>query len=362
MPVLVRESERKPRPGSLPHGSGNSRRSAAGTEAGTATGIARCFRATAASSAAGFPPGACPARPARLQYGMSFLDTPYHIEREDADLYVEQVGPTNAPAVYFLHSGPGYNSFSFRDLFGDELEGFRMIYADQRGAGRSYASVDFDLDTLASDVLAVLDALEIGTATLLAHGFGALIAGRLAASRPERVERLLFVNPWFSMPLLARALQREAAIASGEPGAALPPEDALSEPEAIDAESMVDQAFERVAAKQLFDRMEFPHTASRLRLEHSDSEALFGPHASAMPISPWRLDVLEELARVEAPTVVMVAKDDRTSYPEQAEAGLERLGHGLFSLLPGGHYPWIDAPVEFRSLFEEAMKHGVEST
>ena len=286
---------------------------------------------------------------------MAFLDTPYHIEREDADLYVEQVGPEDAPVILYLHGGPGYNSYSFRDLIGDDLEEYRMIYADQRGAGRSYAGHDFDLDDLADDVLSVLDALDIPVTNILAHGFGALIAARFANRNPERLQRLLFVNPWFSMPLLARALQREAAVASGQTENALPPEEALAEPEALDAEAIVDQAFEWVAAKQLFDRMEFPEPSSRLRLEHSDSEALLGPHASAMPQEPWKLQVLEELPGISVPTVVMAAREDHTCYPEQAEAGLERLPHALFSLLPGGHYPWIDASDAFLSILREGM-------
>ncbi|HEX7003009.1 MAG TPA: alpha/beta hydrolase [Trueperaceae bacterium] len=291
---------------------------------------------------------------------MAFLDTPYHIEREDADLYVEQVGPESGPLLYYLHGGPGYNSYSFRDLIGDDLESFRMIYADQRGAGRSYAGHDFELDDLAEDVVTVLDALELPATSLLAHGFGALIAARFATRFPERLERLLFVNPWFSMPLLARALQREAAVASRQTELALPPEEALADPEALDAEELVDQAFEWVAAKQLFDRMEFPDPSSRLRLEHSDSEALLGPHASAMPAAPWKLEVLDELSAVAAPTVVMASREDRTSYPEQAEAGLERLPHALFSLLPGGHYPWIDGTDAFLSVLREGMSLPVE--
>ncbi|MEX2534659.1 MAG: alpha/beta hydrolase [Trueperaceae bacterium] len=286
---------------------------------------------------------------------MAFVDTPYHIERDNADLYVEQVGAQDAPVLYYLHGGPGYNSYSFRDLLGDDLEEYRMIYADQRGAGRSYADVDFSLDDLVDDVLTVLDALAVPKASILAHGFGALIAARVATRHPDRLERLLFVNPWFSMPLLARALQREAAVASGHTESALPPEEALANPEALDAEELVDQAFESVAAKQLFDRMEFPEPASRMRLEHSDSDALFGPNASAMPVAPWRLEVLDELSSLRSATVVMAARHDRTSYPEQAEAGLERLNHALFSLLPGGHYPWIDAPDAFLSILREGM-------
>src|SRR5690606_3907994 len=75
----------------------------------------------------------------------NFFDQIVNVERADADLYVERVGPDQAPVVYYLHGGPGYGSHSFRDLMGDDLEQFQVIYADQRGGGRSYGSGAADL-------------------------------------------------------------------------------------------------------------------------------------------------------------------------------------------------------------------------
>lgn len=283
------------------------------------------------------------------------LDRPLNIERSDADLYVEQVGPPGAPVVYYLHGGPGYNSFSFRDLVGDELEAWQMLYADQRGAGRSYSDTPFDLDLLADDVRAVLDALEIGRATLLAHGFGGLVAVRAVLRSPERFERLVLVNPWLSMPMLARDLQRQAALEAGHPDEALPPESALAEPEGLDPDALVDQAFGWVSAKALFDRMQFPDPSSRLRLEHSDATALFGPQQAPEPEGVWSLDVLAELEQVRLPTVVLLGTHDATAYPSQAEAALERLPHALTSLLDAGYYPWIDDPDGFVPLLHQAL-------
>ena len=288
---------------------------------------------------------------------MAYLDQPYTIERDTADLYVEQVGPEDAPAVYYLHGGPGYDSFSFRDLNGEDLEQYRMIYADQRGSGRSYASVDFGLNELVQDVLTTLDALKVEKTTLLAHGFGALIAVRAAVLAPLQVERLVLVNPWFSMPMLARAMQREAAVASGRGDQALPPETALADGGAdLDPEEVIDQAFEMMPAQQSFAPMQFPDRSSPLRVEHSDSEARFGPHASAMPHHPCRREVTDELELVKAPTVIMGGKLDRTSFPEQVELGLERVPGALFSMLDSGHYPWLDSPDEFLEVFAESMK------
>lgn len=286
---------------------------------------------------------------------MTRRDDVFHIETPHADLYVEEVGPADAPVVYYLHGGPGYNSFSFRDLVGDELESFRMIYADQRGAGRSYVDLPFDLDTLADDVVRNLDALDIAEAALLAHGFGAQIAVRTAARHGARIDRLVLVSPWVSMPVLARSLQREAAVRSGEPESALPPEDSLAEPEALDSEQLVAEAFSRVPAKQLFDAMEFPSPSSRLRLEHSDTEALFGPQELVEPHGVWRLDVRPELTELPHPIVVIAPTHDRTSYPDQIESALECAPHALVSLLDSGHYPWIDDPDTFLALLHEAM-------
>ena len=47
--------------------------------------------------------------------------------------------------------------------------------------------------------------------TLLAHGFGALIAAAAVKNAPERIERLVLVNPWVDMPELAKTVQLQAA-------------------------------------------------------------------------------------------------------------------------------------------------------
>ena len=287
---------------------------------------------------------------------MTRRDEVFHVETAHADLYVEDVGPSAAPAIFYLHGGPGYNAFSFRDLMGDELEPYRMIYADQRGAGRSYVDTPFDVDVLAEDVIRILDALEVPQAALLAHGFGAQVAVRAASAHASRIERLLLVAPWISMPMLARSLQREAAVRSGDPGSALPPEDSLAEPAALDPEDLVTEAFSRVPAKQLFDEMQFPSPSSRLRLEHSDTEALFGPQELIEPEGVWRLDARDVLAELAQGVVVLAPTHDRTSYPDQIEAVLEHAPHALVSLLDSGHYPWIDAPVTFVELLHEAIR------
>jgi len=283
------------------------------------------------------------------------IDAPITVRTEEADLYLEQVGPEDGRAVYYLHGGPGYGSFSFRDLLGDDLERFRMVYADQRGGGRSYAGGPYDLDDLADDVATLLRALRLERATLLAHAFGALVAVRAARRHAARIERLVLVNPWFSMPLLARTLQRRAAHLAGVPDEALPSEAALADADALDPEELSEQAYRLVPPKNLFDALEFPNPATRMRLEHSDAVAQFGPQRSDAPNAMWRASVLDDLAHLDAPVTALFGTGDGTSFPDQAEAGLERLPDATTGLLDAGHYPWIDHPAGFVPLLLEAL-------
>lgn len=287
--------------------------------------------------------------------GVAFKDDAYHVTRDTADLYAELVGAESGRPVFYLHGGPGYNSFSFRDLVGDSLEQHLMIYADQRGGGRSYAETSFDLKMLADDVRAILDALELPRATLLAHGFGAAVAVQAAVSFPGLAERLILVNPWFSMPMLARTIQRTAARMSGNDALAVPPEAELQEGDADDPVELTDQAFQWQPAKRVFDELQFPSPSARLQLEHSDTTALAGPTEFAELENPWLVDVVPLLSQLTAKTVIIAGQHDASCMPGQVEAGLLQLPEALFSMTEGGHYPWIDDPETFLSLLEQAL-------
>ncbi len=283
------------------------------------------------------------------------LDEAYRLDTPDAELYFELVGPPGAPVIFYLHGGPGYNSHSFRELVGDDLSGFRVIYADQRGAGRSLADTGADLGVaaMAEDVFAILDALRLSRVTLLAHGFGAMVAAAAAQRAPERVERLIWVNPWVTMPELAKTLQLEAAKLSGREAA----EDDLAE---LPPAERVAEAVQVQGGKNLFDALLFQSAGSRMRLEHTDAE-LFAELQESVLTEGWQdlWDLEADLAPLRLlahPTVVVVGKHDQSCYPCQAEAVLSALPHALVSLLGTAHYPWLDEPEDFNEVLQQAMQ------
>lgn len=283
----------------------------------------------------------------------AFVDDALHLVREGADLYLEQVGPTAAPPVLFLHGGPGASAHAFRELLGEDLEAYRMVYLDQRGGGRSYADAAFDLDTVADDAAAAVEALGLPAVTVLAHGFGAAVGVRLAVRHPRRVRGQVWLNPWVSMPLLATTLHRRALGLDPDAADASGPED---------PEARVDAAFAAAGAKPLFDALLFPNPAARLRLEHAESSVLLGPSESVGLSDPWHVDVSQELDRLDGPIAVLLATGDGSSYPDQAELALVHLPRAVTAFLEGGHYPYLDDPEPFLAALHAALAHARAAT
>jgi pimeloyl-ACP methyl ester carboxylesterase len=120
--------------------------------------------------------------------------------------HVALAGPDDAPPVVLVHGWP-QNWWSWREVIPALAERFRVIAPDLRGHGWTEAPpTGYDKEQLASDLLALLDALGIERSTWIGHDWGGW-TGFLAALRaPERFERMLAVcipHPW-SPPSLRR--------------------------------------------------------------------------------------------------------------------------------------------------------------
>ena len=101
------------------------------------------------------------------------------------------------PAVLFLHGFPEL-AFSWRHQLPALADaGFRAIAPDLRGYGRTGGPDDvdaYDLQHLIGDVIGLMDALGLETATFVGHDWGALLMWHLAMLHPERIDRLVGLN------------------------------------------------------------------------------------------------------------------------------------------------------------------------
>ena len=132
----------------------------------------------------------------------------------EAELYVEDVGPVEGPALLVLHGGPGGNAYVLREGLQDYLEGFRVVYFDQRGSGRSLELPQdprlFTVDALVEDTLLLAEALGVERFGLLAHGFGAVVALEVLRRFPQ-AEGAILLAPWVNFPWLAARLAEDHA-------------------------------------------------------------------------------------------------------------------------------------------------------
>jgi pimeloyl-ACP methyl ester carboxylesterase len=97
----------------------------------------------------------------------------------------------DGPPLLLIHGWP-QTWYAWRMLMPALAEDFEVIAVDQRGIGLSDKPQDgYDTETLANDLVALMDALGHRRFALYGTDTGMPIAYALAADHPERVERLV---------------------------------------------------------------------------------------------------------------------------------------------------------------------------
>ena len=122
-----------------------------------------------------------------------------HIEARGVRFHVTESGPQDGRPVIALHGWPQHH-WVYRDLLANPPEGLRIIAPDLPGYGWSGpAPHKWAKEDVATDVLALMDALEIRKALLVGHDWGGFVAYRMLLGAPERFDGYLVCNmahPW----------------------------------------------------------------------------------------------------------------------------------------------------------------------
>lgn len=111
----------------------------------------------------------------------------------DAPLHVEAYGPDDGVPVLAIH---GVTAFGARfERLAASTPRRRWLCPDLRGHGRSPTTPPWRTEDHVADLVRVLDDHDVEQADVVGHSFGGHVALHLSALAPERVGRLVLLDP-----------------------------------------------------------------------------------------------------------------------------------------------------------------------
>lgn len=242
-------------------------------------------------------------------------------------------GDEQRPPVVMLH-GWGGSLYMFRHAL-DLLPsyGLRPIAVDLRGYGLSDKPLERDsysLNSYCADIDALLDALSVTHVTLVGQSMGGGLALRYALRRPERISKLVLINPTGLVPLkfLKLLVRPPRPVLDGLGGRLVP----------------------RWLVGAILRRLAYGNAAL---VSERDVDEYWAPtqlsgftHAVTAAIREfdWRRLSNAEAASLAVPSVVILGSRDRLirNTPESAE----RLRGSLVYSMDGGHCVHEEHPRE----------------
>jgi lipase len=237
-------------------------------------------------------------------------------------------GDPGNPTIVCLHGVSSYGG-RFDGLAEPLVDRYHVIGLDLLGHGHSPREPPWDVD---AHLDAITASVPDGPAIWIGHSFGGRLAAELAARHPERVERIVLLDP------ALRVL----------PHVALD----MSELERSDASyATVEEAVQTRydSGRVLLAPHELVIESDRRHMEPGSDGRLRYRYCKSAVITAWSVMASEPPAPAEVPTLFVIGADSWLTVPDEIERYQARLG-GLVQIVtvPGGHTVYWDALAETR--------------
>jgi pimeloyl-ACP methyl ester carboxylesterase len=239
-------------------------------------------------------------------------------------LAVDDGGQGGLPVV-FVHSTAG-NSGHWSHQLSHLRPSRRAVALDLRGHGRSEPpwTGDYSITSMATDVQAVVEALDLPRFVLVGHSLGGGVALTYAATHPDRIAGLLLLDP----------------IGDGTQYPSAEVQDFLGKLE-TDFSGTIEGYWDQIAG---------PDSSVRARLRDdlraTPQETVIGAFRAVMRFDPHPI-----LGRYRGPTLSVVTPQNNEPF------SLHRLGKGFpHRVVQGtGHWIQLDKPGEVNRLLDEFL-------
>jgi proline iminopeptidase len=274
-------------------------------------------------------------------------------------LYYRAVGPARAPAtILALHGGPGMSHdylLSLRDL---TRWGYRIVFFDQLGCGRSEIPPGTDLFTLAHHVEeteGVRNALGLGSVHLLGSSYGGLLALSYAIKYQRHLRSLVTVGGLSDVPFTVTEMNRLVD--------ELPPEDARAIQEHGHAGELTHpdylRAVDRFYHTYLCRLPQWPPELNRtleLGLERPVYAYMNGPNEFTISGTIRDISITADLHRIRVPTLVTGGRYDEVT-PAVAQRIQEAIpGARRVTFENSSHTPFWEERDRFMSVVADFLQ------
>jgi proline iminopeptidase len=248
------------------------------------------------------------------------------------------------PTVVLVHGGPGVWDHSyFKPDFAPLAEHAQVVYLDLRGHGRSDwgDAAAWSLEACADDVRAFCDTVGIARPFVFGHSMGGPIVLLYGARHPGHAAGLIVQSGFarFDVPRLVEGFRRVA----GDEVAEIAGRSYRGEPVTEEESPRVSAAF----GPRVPDDEQRARPRKNLELNPPGMELL------------RRIDIVDQIARVESATLVLVGELDPVTPVAAAEEIVAAMPDGIARLevvAGAGHWAWKDAPDRFWPMIVEFVQ------
>jgi pimeloyl-ACP methyl ester carboxylesterase len=269
---------------------------------------------------------------------------------EVQDLSTRYLVAGEGPPMVLLH-GVGTSAGEWSWVLPELARSHRVYALDLPGYDGSFEPPDYAPAFTASFIGSFLDAVGVESAVVVGNSFGGLVALHLALSEPARVSALILsdsagldrtVNPALATLSFPRMGQMATALAKTPPGAA---QRALGRALLMFARPW------QIPSKWLNDQYRLAQLPNFIEATVATLRSTVGP-------SGQREVLLDELPRLQMPTLIVWGIEDRVIPYWQAQDALTRLKKGSLVLIKNcGHLPHVEQPERFVSILDGFLRN-----
>ncbi|NQW84049.1 MAG: 3-oxoadipate enol-lactonase [Alcaligenaceae bacterium] len=251
-----------------------------------------------------------------------------HIQANNISIAYRLDGPAGAPVVVLSNS-----LMSSLDMWERNMaaltERYQVLRYDTRGHGATTVTQGpYSIALLATDLVALLDALKISKAHLVGLSMGGMICQYVGAHFPERVLSLGLCDTASEMP--PRSLWEERFAIAHEKG----------------VPGLVDGTIKRWFVGTFVEREPEQIEHVRKMILETTTE---GYLACASAVRDMAQSTM--LLKIKAPTLVLVGKEDPACTVDQAMVLHRMIQHSVMKVIDdAAHLSNIEKPEEFNSL------------